>query len=219
MIKPRLSVALVRIFVLSALLAAISLTAAAQSYSSAPRFGAKFGINIATVNLSSSNESVSLDNVVGIVAGMTLDYPLDSKWTLHSGVELSMKGFEYSPDVNTKLTAKATYLVIPFTVGYKFNLGQTWKIEPRLGLFMGFGMGGKTTATAYGASGSVETFGDKILAPFDAGVSFGCFFDNDRFVIGILGESGMTQTNGDNLTITGAKAHSYNISINLGYMF
>ena len=182
------------------------------------RWGIKGGINVATVNLESGNNSVSMESVVGATAGVTLEHSFTPVWFFHSGLEISMKGFETGSG-SSKLTSTAIYMQLPAAVGYKFNIGKGWKIEPRLGLYFAYGIAGNTSASALGKSGSVNTFGDKILNPFDCGTLVGCFLDNNRFIIGIHGESGLTETNGDNFKVTGAKAHSSNVSITVGHFF
>jgi len=183
------------------------------------RWGIKAGINIATVNLDNSSNSYSMGSVVGVVAGITLDQPFTPTWFFHSGLELSMKGFEMNPGSSSTLKATAVYLQLPAAIGYKFNIGKGWKLEPRLGLFFASGIGGNTTATTSTQYGSTKTFDGKILNSFDYGALFGGFFDNDSFVIGLHGESGLSETNGDNFRVTGAKAHSSNVSITIGYLF
>jgi hypothetical protein len=182
------------------------------------RWGIKGGINVATVNLESGSNSASLESVVGAVAGVTLEHSFTPRWFFHSGLEISMKGFETGSG-SSKLTSTAVYMQLPAAVGYKFNIGKEWKIEPRLGLYLAYGIAGNTSLSDSGDSGSVSTFGDKILKPFDAGALLGVYLGNGKFVIGIHGESGLTETNGDSFEVTGAKAHSSNISITLGYLF
>lgn len=179
------------------------------------RWGIKGGLNTATVYLESGSNSASLESVVGAVAGITLEHLLAPNWFFHSGLEASMKGFGFGSGSNSTLESTAVYLEIPAAVGYKFNIGKGWNLEPRAGLYFAYGVAGNTSA----GSNSVSTFGDKILKPFDAGVLFGFFLDNDKIVIGLQGESGFTETNGDSFKVTGAKAHSSNMSITVGYLF
>jgi hypothetical protein len=183
------------------------------------RWGIKGGINVATVNLESGNNSASMESVIGIVTGVTLEHSFTPAWFFHSGAEISMKGFEFGSGSSTTLKSTAYYLQFPAAIGYKLNIGKGWKIEPRLGIYLAYGIAGNTSATASGGSGSVNTFDDKILNPLDGGALVGCFIDNNRLVIGIHSESGLTDTNGDNFKVTGATARSSNVSITVGYLF
>jgi hypothetical protein len=182
------------------------------------RWGIKGGINVATIAFENATTS-TLESVVGAVAGVTLEHPFTSSWFFHSGLEFSMKGFEFGSGSSTTLTSTAVYLLLPAAVGYKFNIGKGWKLEPRFGLYFAYGVTGNTSATASGNSGSVNTFDDKILKPFDYGAMGGFFFDNNTVVIGIHSELGMSETNGENFKVTGTKAHNSNVSITVGYLF
>jgi len=179
------------------------------------RWGIKAGLNVATVTLSNGSNSQSLESVAGAVAGITLEAPFSPKWFFHSGLEFSMKGFGIKDGSTTLLTSRGIYAQLPVAIGYKFNIGKGWKLEPRLGIYFAYGFAGNTTV----GSVSGSTFGEKILNPFDFGMLFGGFFDNGQYVIGIHGESGLTDTNGDNFKVTGATANSSNFSITLGYLF
>jgi hypothetical protein len=180
------------------------------------RWGIKGGINVATVSFENTNNT-ALESVVGAAAGVTLEHPFNANWFFHSGLEFSMKGFEIGSGSNTTITSTAVYLLLPATVGYRFNIGKGWKLEPQLGIFASYGVAGDTRVT--GTSGSVKTFGDKILKPLDYGTMGGFFFDNNTIVIGLHSELGMAETNAENFRVTGTKAHSNNVSITIGYLF
>jgi hypothetical protein len=104
-------------------------------------------------------------------------------------------------------------------VGYKFNIGKGWKLEPRIGLYLAYGIGGETKGKISSSSGNADTFDDEFLSPLDVGLLGGFFFDNNTIVIGLHSENGFTETNGDNFTVTGATAHTRTLSITLGYLF
>jgi len=181
------------------------------------RWGVKGGLNVATVALSNSNYSASFKNVVGAVVGVTLEHAFTPEWFFHSGLEASMKGFDGSAILTPPLKATAIYILLPAAVGYKFDIGKGWKLEVRAGLYAAYGIAGSTTASGY--TGSMKTFGDKILNPFDCGGLGGAFFDNGGIVLGIHGEMGFTETNGDVITVTGATATNSNVSFTVGYLF
>lgn len=181
------------------------------------RLGAKAGINISNVKITNSGDDYGMGSTVGVVGGLTLEYNFNTRWFFHSGIEYSMKGFEY--DEGTSLKSTAVFINVPAAVGYKLNIGKGWNFEPRLGLYLAYGVAGKTSAKDSKNSASVNTFGDKILNPMDAGTLFGLFFDNNRFVIGLQGENGLTEANGDKFKVTGAKAHNTCTTICVGLLF
>lgn len=182
------------------------------------RWGIKGGINNASLRIESSGgESVETGSVSGFVAGVTLDYPFSQRWYLHSGLEMSMKGFQISTSSSNSLTVNATYLQVPVEVGYLFNIGKEWHIEPRLGIYLAYGLAGNTTVS--GSSDRVCTFGGGLLKKFDSGVGLGCYFDNNKFIIGLHAEAGITEANGNQLSVTGGTVHNSNIAITVGYLF
>lgn len=179
------------------------------------RFGARIGVNVATISLQATNASESLESVTGFAAGLTLDYIFASGFGIHSGLEVSKKGFAATIG-SDNVSSAALFIQLPVAFGYRFGVGQKWGIGPRLGLYFAQGVAGNTTV----GSSVVSTFGDgKILNPFDCGVLVGAFFDNGRFVFGLHGELGITEANNSNFQVTGATAHNSNVSISVGYMF
>ena len=182
------------------------------------RWGIKGGLNVATITFENVDNS-GIEPVAGAVAGITLEHPFTPKWFFHSGLEFSVKGFEISSGSSTIIKSTAIYLQFPATIGYKFNIGNGWKLEPQLGLYFAYGISGDTSATDSKNSGSVKTFNDKILNPFDCGTLTGVFFYKNNFVIGIHGELGFTEANGDNFKVTGTKVYSSNVSLTLGCLF
>ena len=178
------------------------------------RWGIKGGINIATVVLSDDKNSESMESVAGGVVGVTLESSITPELFFHSGLEVSMKGFV------SEIKTTAVYVLLPTTIGYKLNVGKGWKLEPRVGLYLAYGIGG-STKNAKGGSGSAKTFGDKILNPFDLGFLGGIFLDNGSIVVGIHGEAGLIDVKGDNLILSGGakNAKTSNASITLGYLF
>ena len=177
------------------------------------RWGIKGGLNFATIVLSNGSKSLSVESVAGAVAGVTIEHSFTPEWFFHSGLEVSMKGF------NSDIKPTAFYVLLPAAAGYKFDIGKGWKLEPRAGLYVAYGIGGSATAKGY--SGSIKTFGDKVLNTFDCGFLGGCFFSTGSIVIGIHGETGFADAKGDNLILSGGakNARTSNVSITLGYLF
>lgn len=181
------------------------------------QWGIKGGINIASLRFSNSDDSEDTKSVIGAVAGVTLDYAFTPNWHLHSGLEATMKGFEVELTNGRDLEVSATYLQIPIEVGYKFNIGKKWYIDPRLGFYVAYGVAGKSEYE--GASKKINTFGDDILKKTDVGVGLGVYAGTGHFVFGIHGESGLIKANADNLRVSGAKVHTSNFAITAAYLF
>ncbi|MDR2628353.1 MAG: PorT family protein [Dysgonamonadaceae bacterium] len=176
------------------------------------RVGIKGGLNISTITAENANSSA------GAVVGLTLECPLSPQWFFHLGLEYSMKGFS-GKDGSISVECSANYILIPAAVGCKLSIGKGWNLEPRVGLYFAYGVGGETTGKVSKLSASIDTFDDEILSSVDVGAMGGFFFDNGRCVIGFHGENGMMEANADNLTVTGGTARTSTFSITLGYLF
>lgn len=181
------------------------------------QWGVKAALNIASLNFDASNgKSEDTKSVIGGTAGVTFAYAFNPHWRIHSGLEISLKGFSADETGGSRtLSVHAAYVQIPVTCGYTIDFGK-WNFEPRLGAFFAYGVAG-----SYNVSGtdSKQTFGNKLLEPFDGGVALGFYADNGRIVFGISGEMGLTEANGKNFTVSGGTVHTQNICLSIGYLF
>jgi len=198
---------------------------AERSFSKArPQFGIKAGVNVASLTYSGNKGNTDdSKSVVGFVLGGTLDYPLAPNLSnvidihLHTGLEVTMKGFDQKLDNGRTLESTAVFMQVPAEVGFKFNIGKGWGLDPRAGLYFAYGVGGKSEISGY--SKKYNTFSDEVLKKFDFGLSFGFHFTKNQFVFGIQGERGLVEANADNFTISGAKAYNLNIGFTAAYLF
>ncbi|VFB13791.1 Uncharacterised protein [Bacteroides heparinolyticus] len=182
------------------------------------QWGVKAAMNIASLHFNASKgESESSKSFVGGAVGLTFTYAFDSHWRIHSGVELSLKGFTADETGGSRtLTAKAAYVQVPVMGGYALEFGK-WTFEPRMGAFFAYGVAGKYSVS--GGGESRQTFGDKLLNPFDAGLTFGLHVDNGKFAFGIGTEMGLAEANGKNFTVSGGTMHMHNTFFSVGYLF
>ena len=181
------------------------------------QWGVKAALNIASLDFDASNgKSESTKSVLGGAVGLTFAYAFNSNWRINSGLEMSMKGFSADETGGSReLTVHAAYIQAPVTCGYVINLGK-WNFEPRLGAFFAYGVAGN-----YSLSGadSKQTFSDKLLNPFDAGLAFGLYADNGKIVFGIGGEFGLAEANGKKFSVSGGTVHTRNTFLSVGYLF
>lgn len=182
------------------------------------QWGVKAAMNIASLHFNASKgESESSKSFVGGAVGLTFTYAFDSHWRIHSGVELSLKGFTADETGGSRtLTAKAAYVQVPVMGGYALEFGK-WTFEPRMGAFFAYGVAGNYSVS--GGGESRQTFGDKLLNPFDAGLTFGLHADNGKFAFGIGTEMGLAEANGKNFTVSGGTMHMHNTFFSVGYLF
>lgn len=183
------------------------------------QWGIKASLNISSLNFnaSDSGKSNNTKSVAGGTVGLTYSHRFGQNWRLNSGLEMSLKGFSADETNGSRtLTARAAYVQIPVTCGYIFGFGN-WNFDPRAGLFFAYGVAGN-----YGLSDggeSKQTFGNKLLKPFDMGLTFGIYADNGKFVFGIGHEIGLTEANGERFTVSGGTLNTQNLSITVGYLF
>ena len=181
------------------------------------QWGVKAALNIASLDFDASNgKSESTKSVLGGAAGLTFAYAFNPNWRIHSGIEMSMKGFSADETGGSReLTVHAAYIEVPVTCGYVIDLGK-WNFEPRLGAFFAYGVAGN-----YSVSGadSKQTFSDELLNPFDAGLAFGLYADNGKIVFGIGGEFGLAEANGKKFSVSGGTVHTRNTFLSVGYLF
>ncbi|MFC2451758.1 MAG: outer membrane beta-barrel protein [Tannerella forsythia] len=133
------------------------------------QWGVKAALNIASLDFDASNgKSESTKSVLGGAAGLTFAYAFNPNWRIHSGIEMSMKGFSADETGGSReLTVHAAYIEVPVTCGYVIDLGK-WNFEPRLGAFFAYGVAGN-----YSVSGadSKQTFSDKTAQSVRCGLS------------------------------------------------
>ena len=125
------------------------------------QWGVKVAMNIASLHFDASKgESVSSKSFVGGAAGLTFTYAFDSHWRIHSGVELSLKGFTADETGGSHtLTAKAAYVQVPVAGGYALEFSK-WTFEPRMGAFFAYGVAGNYSVS--GGGESKQTFGEAV---------------------------------------------------------
>ncbi|MDO4790126.1 MAG: porin family protein [Porphyromonas sp.] len=182
------------------------------------QWGVKGGVNFSQLTFEKSDgKSVESKSIVGGVAGLTATYAFSPNWRLHSGLEMSLKGFaaDVSGSSNT-LKARAAYLQIPLEGGYAFDFGG-WNLEPRIGLYFAYGLAGKYTIS--GTMLNEDTFGNELLKRFDSGLRLGFYTDNGKIVFGIGGDIGLTEVNGKKFSVSGGSVSLQNLSLCMGYLF
>lgn len=190
-----------------------------MSNSRKTEWGFKVGLNIASIGTSNTDLSDNLNPVIGGAAGLTFagrvaQFGDAASIRIHTGLEASLKGFEF--EASSDVTCSALYIQAPIAAGVQIDLWKA-KFELRTGVYLAYGVAGETKFS--NGSDNMKTFGDDILKPFDAGMLIGAYCTYNRFVFGIHGELGFLEPNADNFTITGAKAHTSNASFTVGFIF
>ena len=193
-------------------------------------FGVNAGVTTSNMFFSYDDDDDDFEDygaTIGYTVGVTVEYGITDVLYLQSGLSLLTKGAEseviYNEEginytVDTKL--KPMYLQMPINIAYKFQIGETTKINLNGGPYLAYGIGGKVTAKAGGHKEEIDFFGgeddeDSLGAKsfdfglgFGAGVEFGKISVNLGYHYGLMSFSrydGETAINGSAALTVGYK--------------
>ncbi|MDR1526400.1 MAG: PorT family protein [Dysgonamonadaceae bacterium] len=211
------------------------------------KWGVRAGFNTSTISnfpefeISSEggNLSTSSPYKPGFQLGVVAQYMLTSQFGLESGLYYSQIGSRH--EVKTSLAdlyatvitkTNPSYLQLPITVLYKFNVGTDLYLYPQAGLYLGYGLAGKVKfsyETNIPDVGSEDVLGDDSLDldffgkdsetnRFDAGLTLGLNLQYSNYVIGVGYDLGLLKINKE--SETGVKdMKNANVKVTLGYFF
>jgi hypothetical protein len=192
---------------LVSLFMALGITANAQL-----NWGVKAGLNVSTFSGledvfegdSYSSYSEFYSNKAGFHIGINVQYMLTPQLGIESGLYYSMLGVKCKYSVKDNFhfnfegeaTLAPSYLQLPVSLLYKFNLGQDLSLYPSVGLYAGYGIGGKIKGEIEYISGSGDTdtevnfFGkdndDKERTNrFDLGLTLGLTLQYSKYTFGL----------------------------------
>ncbi len=166
-----------------------------SSDSSGIHFGAKAGVNFATL---SKDEGFKPDGRTSFHVGAVVNIGISEKFSLQPEIVYSSQGFkekfeEYYPDIGTvsvEHTAKMDYINIPVLAGYRIIDGLVVQAGPQFGILI-------SAKEDWEASGGGETQEDTVdfkddLKTLDIGFGFGAQYKLDfglffqaRYVLGV----------------------------------
>jgi len=152
----------------------------------------------------------------GFQAGVMAQYMLTSQFGLESGLYYSQLGIKQEANIlGLTITAKTnpSYLQLPLTALYKFDAGLGLFLYPQAGVYLGYGIGGKTKMGDL----SFDFFTDDVNR-FDAGLTFGFNVEHSNFVIGLGYDLGLLKINKESYSGMDDYKHA-NIKVTLGYFF
>jgi hypothetical protein len=203
---------------------ALAITANAQL-----NWGVKAGLNVSSIRgleeYADDEESQKYSNKTGFHVGLAMQYMFSPQIGIESGLyyaNLGAKGkYEDSYyEESSKETYNPSYLQLPVSVLYKFNVGQDLYLYPSLGLYAGYGIGGKVTWKYSDGDESKENFFDKDndVNRFDMGVTAGFNLQYSKFTFGIGYDYGFLKINKEAL-YDGDDLFNGNAKVSVGYFF
>lgn len=218
-------------------------------------WGVKAGLNVSSFSgfkgISETDDDCSLSTEqsgkAGFHVGVDVQYMFSPQIGIESGLFYSTLGSKITGTVKSEsdleiveFSFNPSYLQLPISVLYKFNVGQDLYIYPSLGLYAGYGLSGKITINDTDTYGG-ETHKDKEewnlfkktkyedgeeeAAPanrFDMGLTVGLTLQYSKFTFGIGYERGFSELNkeeefgGDFFE---GKMKNQNFKVSIGYFF
>jgi hypothetical protein len=213
-----------KIVMLFLLASSCSLLSAQQQF----KFGVRGGINIASLgdydHMIGLYEDAELENKLGLYAGIFGQLHFSERLGIETGLfysQLGGKDKENDYNESYKVTANPSYLQVPVSMFYKFNLPNELKLYPSLGLYAGYGLSGNLKTRGNIASediGSDIKYFDDFAKRFDFGGTAGLNLEYRKFIFGLGYDHGFTRVN-KNKVVYGDNAFNSNFRCTLSYVF
>ncbi len=189
-------------------------------------FGARLGLNIASV---SATDDEGNSSRVNVNFGISADIPVFNGFYIQSGLYLSNKGYNYDENFNEynnfNYTAKLGYLQLPITIAYHHPITNGCELQINTGPYIACGIYGSVdwneSSHTYGnESGSEDVFGDGAdLKRFDLGWIFGAAVTWQKMYFGMQYDLGALNIARDDHWRDGYSLKNRCFSINIGYNF
>lgn len=176
-------------------------------------YGLRLGAAFSTVNSDdkaldggSSQTGLNLGGVIGF--GLSDQTPL----FLETGISYVEKGGK-SVYEGKKMTYDLNYLEVPITAKYIFDIDGDFSIQPFLGGYLAFGIGGKIKN--YGDRVAESSFSKKYFQRFDGGIRLGCGLAYDMFYADLSYEIGLSNISHDEFD----SSHNGCLALSVGVNF
>lgn len=215
----------------------IAFFAVVLSVNAQVKFGVKAGFNASTISgldVADEGETAKVNYRPGFHVGVMAQYMMSENFGLESGLYYTALGanvkYTYDSDVSSSVDLKVSpsYLQLPVSLLYKFNVGQDLYLYPSLGLYVGYGIGGKykfsQTYNGTEISAEEDIFGkdddgDVLFNRFDAGATVGLNLQFNKFLIGLGYDYGLLRVNKEKAGNGEKDGYNRNIKVSVGYFF
>jgi hypothetical protein len=179
-------------------------------------YGLRLGMNIATIN--SDLVDVDMDSRTGLNVGAVYGLQLANStplW-LELGLLYSEKGGKRYRE-GAEITTRLTYLQAPIVIKYSFDVYDDLYVQPFLGGYLAYGVGGKTknygSVTNNIQRESYSAFND--FRRFDGGLRVGCGAEYKMLYAEIGFDFGLANISKDDF----ATARNQNLFMTIGVNF
>ena len=183
--------------------------------------GIRGGLNLSSIQ---NFEPFELKSKASFHAGVFGRYMFDTSLGIETGLYYSALGGKYggnNDNYNYKLTLNPDYLQVPVSVLYGFKLGDDITLFPAIGIYLGYGIGGKTKSEGrifdIEGSGTEDFFNDEVNR-FDMGVTAGVHLQYKRFILSGGYEQGFMRLNKESMEDNSNNILNGNFRISLGFL-
>ncbi len=211
----------------------IAFFAVAVSASAQFNWGVKAGFNASTIYgaKDNSDDDAKVNFRPGFHVGVMAQYMMTQKFGLESGlyyttlgVNTSSEGSEDGYSYKYESKVNPSYLQLPISALYKIRVGENLSLNPSLGMYFGYGIGGKIKDT-YKFNGESESSdenyfgkvdGEEWSNRFDMGATVGLNLQFEKFIIGLGYDYGFLKINKEKQD---NNLYNGNIKVSVGYLF
>ncbi|GHV25234.1 hypothetical protein FACS1894176_03220 [Bacteroidia bacterium] len=208
------------------------------------QFGVKAGLNVSNLSglendYDESGVDYSNPYKLGFHVGVAAQYLFTPQVGIETGLYYSALGAKqeykiseagYHATLATKYNP--SYLQLPISVLYKFGIGQDLSLYPSVGIYLGYGLGGKAKLGLEDTNIPVDeldideeeydffgkTDGEEWTNRFDYGATFGLTLQYTNYTIGLGYDLGLAKINKE--SESGVKdLKNANIKVSVGYLF
>ncbi len=218
--------------------------AVAVSASAQFNWGVKAGFNASTISgvkgaLSEENAPLDMKYRPGFHVGIMTQYMMTEHFGIESGLYYTTLGVNGSYDENLNqdnyakinVNFSPNYLQLPISALYKIKVGENLSLNPSLGIYLGYGIGGKAKTTAdvvvdgepldldylnYDADFFGKTDGEEFANRFDMGATVGLNLQFEKFLIGLGYDYGFMKINKEKIE---KNWYNGNVKVSVGYLF
>jgi hypothetical protein len=206
--------------------------AIAVSVSAQFHLGVKAGLNASMVTNADQwyPDNAKIKFKPGFHVGAAAQYLFTESIGIESGLYFSMLGTkatykgtieEWEGTVDFKDSYGPFYLQLPVSFLYRFEMGPDLFLCPNAGVYLGFGLGGKSksklSSSGFSAEYSEDYF-DSYTNKVDLGAKIGLDVEYGKFSIGLGYDLGILKINKE--SATGYKDNrNGNIRVSVGYFF
>jgi hypothetical protein len=198
-------------------------------------FGVRAGLNLANVSMYSEGLigkiELDTDSKTNFHVGFSYQHLLIPATPLYleTGLYFTQKGFKYFLDFSkymvvdpnielyyVKANSNSMYFQVPLLLNYHFAVAKNITIQPFAGLYLAYGIGGKTKTDNGEKKISEKSFGDDGYERFDLGIRAGIGATFGKIYMSIGYEPGLINISAD----TGeGRMKNENWAFTIGYNF